>query len=102
MVEWFRIYIKKIGFNYVMRTKEDISVECEDFNGKIKDIKTITGIIYELRDGVWPKLVKKSKEKRKNRIKSRFIITKKKREDYGVFLMLNSEGSELPANWVIN
>lgn len=71
-------YIKKIGFNYVMRTKEDISIECEDFTGKIKDFKTITERMYELKNVIWPKLIKKSKEIRKNRIKSRFIITKKK------------------------
>ena len=71
-------YIKKIGFNYVMRTKEDISVECEDFIGKIKDFKTITGRIYELKNTTWPGFIHKSKEKQRNRIKSRFIITKKK------------------------
>lgn len=71
-------YIKKIGFNYVMRIKEDISIESESFTGKIKDFKTATKIIYELKKAIWPKLIKKSKEERKNRIQSRFIITKKK------------------------
>lgn len=71
-------YIEKLGFKYVMRTKEDGFINCKAYSGKIKDFKTIAGKFYDLKNAIWPKFLKKSKRKQKSRIESRFIIIKKK------------------------
>jgi hypothetical protein len=71
-------YIKKVGFNYVMRTKGEYRVESKIFSGKLKDFNIIIGKIHDLKNALWPGLYHKSKSEKEKRMFSRIIITKKK------------------------
>src|SRR4030042_3975570 len=71
-------YIDKIGFYYVLRSREAFFIEIDGNWKKIKNIKTKTDEIYELKNVTWPKFEKKVRGKKKERLQSRFVITKKK------------------------